>query len=104
MSPQSGDLNFPPAQKSVVPSPLSFAGRIAKPLRGGGGGVVPRATTETTASTIVPTNPLTKVQNEERYAFVSLVSVFGLSNVVPCEVEVSALHAVLYRLRHHAYS
>lgn len=68
--PQSGDLNFSSAQKSAISSPLSFAGRIAKPLRGGGGGVVPRATTETAASTIVPANPLAKVQNEERYAFV----------------------------------
>jgi hypothetical protein len=63
------------AQKGVVPSPLSFAGRIAKPLRGGGGGTVPRATSETAAPSVVPANPLARVQNEERYAVVSFVIV-----------------------------
>jgi len=55
------------AQKGAVPSPLSFAGRIAKPLRGGGGGVVPRASTETVAApvAVAPANPLSRVQNEE---------------------------------------
>jgi len=85
--PQSRDLNFSPAQKGALSSPLSFAGRIAKPLRGGGGGVVPRAPTlpETTASTIVPANPLAKVQNEERYAFVCIgvsVSAYLMSFLV----------------------
>ena len=102
--PQSRDLNFSLAQKGAVPSPLSFAGRIAKPLRGGGGGVVPRATTlsETTASTIVPANPLAKVQNEERYAFVCIgVSVSAYLMSFLCEVEVSCQDAVLYRPRRH---
>ncbi|KAF8654095.1 hypothetical protein AX16_003628 [Volvariella volvacea WC 439] len=55
------------AQKAAASSPLSF-GRIAKPLRGGGGGTAP-------APTSVPTpisggggsvaNPLTRVQNED---------------------------------------
>jgi hypothetical protein len=58
------------AQKNSVSSPLSFAGRIAKPLRGGGGGTVPRATSETAAPPVVPANPLARVQNEERYATV----------------------------------
>jgi len=55
------------AQKGAVSSPLSFAGRIAKPLRGGGGGVVPRASTETVAApvAVAPANPLSRVQNEE---------------------------------------
>ena len=57
-----------PAQKGAVSSTLSFAGRIAKPLRGGGGGVVPNAATETPAASVVPANPLNRVQNEERYA------------------------------------
>ncbi|KAH9997258.1 kinesin heavy chain [Russula vinacea] len=53
------------AQKVAVSSPLSFAGRIAKPLRGGGGGVVPSAATEPPVATAVPANPLSRVQNEE---------------------------------------
>lgn len=68
--------DFLPAQKGAVSSPLSFAGRIAKPLRGGGGGgIVPSATTETPGATVVSVNPLTRVQNEERYAIVSFVIV-----------------------------
>lgn len=67
-----------PAQRGAVSSPLSFAGRIAKPLRGGGGGgIVPSAATETPA-TVVSTNPLTRVQNEERYAIVSFTIVASL--------------------------
>jgi kinesin family member 5 len=61
------------AQKGAVSSPLSFAGRIAKPLRGGGGGTVPRA--ETAAPPVVPANSLARVQNEERYANVSFAFV-----------------------------
>jgi kinesin family protein 5 len=53
------------AQKGAVSSPLSFAGRIAKPLRGGGGGgIVPSAAAETPA-TPISANSLTRVQNEE---------------------------------------
>jgi hypothetical protein len=85
----SGDLKFFfPAQKSSVSSPLSFAGRIAKPLRGGGGGTVPRATSEMAAPPVVPVNPLARVQNEERYATVlmfHLLSSFCLSNFVPLQ-------------------
>jgi len=51
------------AQKAAVPLP--FAGRIAKPLRGGGGGVVSSATAVTPAAPIVSVNPLARVQNEE---------------------------------------
>jgi kinesin family protein 5 len=69
---------FLPAQKSAVPSPLSFAGRIAKPLRGGGGGVVPSAATETPVATVVSVNPLSRVQNEEGYAIVSFIIVASL--------------------------
>jgi len=53
------------AQKAAVPSTLAFAGRIAKPLRGGGGGVVSSATAETPAAPVVSVNPLARVQNEE---------------------------------------
>ncbi|KAI0302054.1 kinesin heavy chain [Russula brevipes] len=53
------------AQKAAIPSTLAFAGRIAKPLRGGGGGVVSSATAETPAAPIVSVNPLARVQNEE---------------------------------------
>lgn len=79
------------AQKGAVSSPLSFAGRIAKPLRGGGGGVVPSPVTETPAATAVSVNPLTRVQNEERYALVSSIIVVSLdySNAVLIAVEVS---------------
>ncbi|KAI0306556.1 kinesin [Multifurca ochricompacta] len=56
------------AQKAAVPSPLSFAGRIAKPLRGGGGGVVPSATIQAPTGMAVSTNPLSRIQNEERSA------------------------------------
>ena len=67
------------AQKGAVSSPLSFAGRIAKPLRGGGGGgIMPSATTETPAATVVSANPITRVQNEERYAIVSFTIVASL--------------------------
>jgi kinesin family member 5 len=59
------NLEYFPAQKAA-PSPLSFAGRIAKPLRGGGGGIVPNAAIQTPTATAVPTNPLSRVQNEER--------------------------------------
>ena len=53
------------AQKAAVSSPLSF-GRIAKPLRGGGG-----ASTTNAGSTSPPVgasgaNPLARVQNDER--------------------------------------
>jgi len=65
---------FLPAQKGVV-----FAGRIAKPLRGGGGGgIVPSVATETPAAAIVSANPLSRVQNEERYAIVSFTIVASL--------------------------
>ncbi len=65
------------AQKGAVSSPLSFAGRIAKPLRGGGGGggIVLSPATETPAATVVSANPLTRVQNEERYAIISFIIV-----------------------------
>ncbi|KAI0273649.1 kinesin heavy chain [Gloeopeniophorella convolvens] len=53
------------AQKAAVGSPLSFAGRIAKPLRGGGGAAAPNATSSTPASATVSANPLARVQNEE---------------------------------------
>lgn len=69
---------FLPAQKGAVSSPLSFAGRIAKPLRGGGGGgIVPSAASETPA-TPVSANSLTRIQNEERYANVSFIIVVSL--------------------------
>ncbi|KAH9981276.1 kinesin heavy chain [Lactifluus volemus] len=51
------------AQKAA-PS-LSFAGRIAKPLRGGGGGTVPTAAVPTATATAAPATPLGRVQNEE---------------------------------------
>jgi len=51
------------AQKAA-PS-LSFAGRIAKPLRGGGGGIVPTAAVPTATATAAPATPLGRVQNEE---------------------------------------
>jgi hypothetical protein len=70
---------FLPAQKGAVSSPLSFAGRIAKPLRGGGGGgIVPSAATETPVATVGSANPLTRAQNEERYAIVSFIIVASL--------------------------
>jgi kinesin family member 5 len=78
---ESGSASTPnseclPAQKGAVSSPLSFAGRIAKPLRGGGGGgIVPSAATETPAASVVSANSLTRVQNEERYAIVSFIIV-----------------------------
>ncbi|KAN0133784.1 kinesin heavy chain [Lactarius tabidus] len=53
------------AQKAATPSTLSFAGRIAKPLRGGGGGVVPNSTIQTPAGPPVSVNPLSRVQNED---------------------------------------
>ncbi|KAI9510900.1 kinesin heavy chain [Russula earlei] len=53
------------AQKGAVSSSLSFAGRIAKPLRGGGGGVVPSVTTEKPPAAVMSPNALVKVQNEE---------------------------------------
>ncbi|KAH9001249.1 kinesin heavy chain [Lactarius akahatsu] len=53
------------AQKAATPSPLSFAGRIAKPLRGGGGGVVPNTTIQTPTGPSVSVNPLSRVQNED---------------------------------------
>lgn len=72
-------LIFLPAQKGAVSSPLSFAGRIAKPLRGGGGGgIVPSAATETPAASVVSASSLTRVQNEERYATVSFTIVASL--------------------------
>ena len=55
------------AQKAATPSPLSFAGRIAKPLRGGGGGVVPSTTIQSPAGPPVSVNPLSRVQNEDGY-------------------------------------
>ncbi|KAI9446438.1 kinesin heavy chain [Lactarius indigo] len=55
------------AQKAATPSPLSFAGRIAKPLRGGGGGVVPNTTIQTPTSPPVSVNPLSRLQNEDGY-------------------------------------
>jgi hypothetical protein len=72
--------DFLPAQKGAVSSPLSFAGRIAKPLRGGGGGVVPSAATQPPAATVVSPNPLTRVQNEERYAIISFIIVASLDS------------------------
>jgi kinesin family protein 5 len=60
------------AQKAATPSPLSFAGRIAKPLRGGGGGVVPNMTTQTPSGPPISANPLSRVQNEDGYVNVFL--------------------------------
>jgi hypothetical protein len=39
---------------------------------------VPSAVTETPVATVVSVNPLTRVQNEERYAIVSFVIVASL--------------------------
>lgn len=50
------------AQKAPAASPLSF-GRIAKPLRGGGG-AVPYSTTAPAGASPVP-NSLARLQNEE---------------------------------------
>ncbi|KAI0341612.1 kinesin heavy chain [Trametopsis cervina] len=52
------------AQKAAASSPLSF-GRIAKPLRGGGGVTAPA--TSSTSPTLGPSssNPLTRLQNDE---------------------------------------
>lgn len=50
------------AQKAPAASPLSF-GRIAKPLRGGGGAASPYMTAPTAASP--NPNPLARVQNED---------------------------------------
>jgi kinesin family protein 5 len=69
---------FLAAQRGAISSPLSFAGRIAKPLRGGGGGIVPSPASETPGATVVSANPLTRAQNEERYANVSFVIVASL--------------------------
>lgn len=52
---------------------------------------MPSPATETPAATVVSGNPLTRVQNEERYAIVSIIVVASLdySNVVHIAVEVS---------------
>ncbi len=52
----------PIAQKVPTSSSLSF-GRIAKPLRGGGGAAL--STTTASAGPSVTSNPLSRVQNEE---------------------------------------
>lgn len=52
------------AQKAAASSPLSF-GRIAKPLRGGGGAASSNASS-TSPSLGSTANPLTRVQNDER--------------------------------------
>jgi len=68
--------SFFSAQKAATPSPLSFAGRIAKPLRGGGGGVVPNTTIQTPAGLPVSVNPLSRVQNEDGYVSLFFVRWF----------------------------
>ena len=61
-------LNTLVAQKAAVPGSLSF-GRIAKPLRGGGG-AAPAASTSPISlagAGASPSNPLARLQNEDGY-------------------------------------
>jgi hypothetical protein len=69
------------AQKAATPSTLSFAGRIAKPLRGGGGGVVPNSTIQTPAGPPVSVNPLSRVQNEDGYVNLFCTVVSNLAEI-----------------------
>lgn len=53
------------AQKAAASSPLSF-GRIAKPLRGGGGAASTNASSTNPSAGASAANPLARVQNDER--------------------------------------
>lgn len=58
------DGNIFLAQKAVASSPLNF-GRIAKPLRGGGGTGLVSAQISPSSSGGPSANPITRLQNEE---------------------------------------
>ena len=53
------------AQKAAASSPLSF-GRIAKPLRGGGGSASTNASSTSPSVGASAASPLSRVQNDER--------------------------------------
>lgn len=62
-----------PAQKAATTSSLSFAGRIAKPLRGGGGAApVPSGPTPISGGGAAYGSPLARLQNEEGYVVLTL--------------------------------
>ena len=61
------------AQKAATTSSLSFAGRIAKPLRGGGGAApVPSGPTPISGGGAASGSPLARLQNEEGYVPLTL--------------------------------
>ncbi|TEB35913.1 hypothetical protein FA13DRAFT_1205128 [Coprinellus micaceus] len=53
------------ASKAATTSTLSFAGRIAKPLRGGGGSGVGTSPPAVPSGVMSSANPLARLQNEE---------------------------------------